>query len=70
MRLARDLPADFPAPIAVVLHMPADSPSMLAEILQRKGPLEAKTAETGERLAPGTIYVARPDHQLLIHRQW
>lgn len=68
IRLAQDLPPDFPAPIAVVLHVPPDSPSMLAEILRRKGRLPAKTAEAGEHFQPGTIYVAQPDHHLLVRR--
>ncbi len=69
MQLARDLPADFGAPIAVVLHLPPDSPSMLAGILHRQGQLQAKTAVDGERFATGTIYVAPPDHHLLIRDQ-
>ncbi len=67
MRLVRDLPRDFPAPVAVVLHVPPDSRSMLAEILQRKGHLRAKAAVDGEAFEAGTIYVAPPDHHLLIH---
>ena len=66
MRLVRDLPADFPAPIAVVLHIPADAPSMLADILRRKGPLQAQMAANGDPFEAGTIYVARPDHHLLV----
>lgn len=68
IRLVQDLPADFPAPIAVVLHIPSDSPSMLAEILRRKGKLQAKTAEGTAPFEAGTIYVARPDHHLLVSR--
>jgi len=48
MRLVRDLPADFPAPVCVVLHIPPDSPSLLAQILDREGTIPAKTAEDGE----------------------
>lgn len=68
IRLAQDLPPDFPAPIAVVLHVAPDSPSMLAEILGRKGRLPAKTAAAGEHFQPGTIYVAQPDRHLLVRR--
>ena len=32
MELVKALPADFPAPIFVVLHVPADSPSVLPQI--------------------------------------
>lgn len=39
---------------------------MLAEILGRKGKLKAKAAENGEPLEDGTIYVAVPNHHLLI----
>jgi two-component system, chemotaxis family, protein-glutamate methylesterase/glutaminase len=60
------MPARFPAPILVVLHVPADSPSMLALILARQGPLPVKEAEDGERLENGVIYVAVPDHHLLV----
>jgi len=67
MQLVRDLPGDFPAPIAVVLHVPPDSPSMLAAILARKGKLHAKTAVDGEEFAAGTIYVAAPNLHLVIN---
>ena len=68
MRLARDLPHDFPAPIFVVLHIPPDSPSMLAEILDRAGALRARNAEHGLPYEAGTIYVATPDRHLLVSR--
>jgi two-component system, chemotaxis family, protein-glutamate methylesterase/glutaminase len=60
------MPAGFPAPILVVLHVPAHSPSMLALILARQGPLIVKEAEDGEPLQNGVIYVAVPDHHLLV----
>lgn len=68
MRLVQDLPSDFPAPIAIVLHVPPDSPSLLADILGRKGRLKARTADAGVAFAPGTIYVARPDYHLIVRR--
>lgn len=66
MRLVQDLPEDFPAPIAVVLHVPPDARSMLPEILAGGGPLHAKRAESGERLERGKIYVAPPNRHLVI----
>jgi two-component system chemotaxis response regulator CheB len=62
-------PADFPAPILVVLHVPAYQPSALPEILSRSGPLRASHALDGEKLKRGQIYVAPPDHHLLLHGQ-
>jgi two-component system chemotaxis response regulator CheB len=68
MRLVRNLPAGFPAPVCVVLHVPPDSPSLLAQILNREGTLPAKTAVHGEEYQPGIVYVAPPDRHLLIAR--
>jgi two-component system chemotaxis response regulator CheB len=66
MRLASTLPADLPYPVLVVLHMPAGAPSVLARIVDRAGPLPAVPAEHGAHLEPGRVYVARPDHHLLV----
>jgi two-component system, chemotaxis family, protein-glutamate methylesterase/glutaminase len=59
-------PEDFPASIFVVLHVPPDSPSHLAEILNRAGPLLAASAKDEEKIVPSRIYVAPPDHHLII----
>jgi two-component system, chemotaxis family, protein-glutamate methylesterase/glutaminase len=60
------LPADFPAPLCVVLHTSPESPGVLGAILSRAGPLEATNAINGERLRSGHIYVAPPDFHLLV----
>ncbi len=57
-----NLPPDFPAPIAVVQHLDPHYPSMLALILNKRTPLVVKQAEAGEKLKPGTVYIAPPDH--------
>jgi two-component system, chemotaxis family, protein-glutamate methylesterase/glutaminase len=64
--LVARLPADFPAPIAVVLHTSPQSPGVLGEILSRAGALPATIARDRERLSPGHIYVAAPDCHLLV----
>jgi two-component system chemotaxis response regulator CheB len=64
--LVRSLPADFPAPICVVLHTSPQSPPVLNEILSRSGPLPATNAISRERLRPGHIYVAPPDFHLIV----
>ncbi|MEW5857055.1 MAG: chemotaxis protein CheB [Cyanobacteriota bacterium] len=60
------LPADFPAAIAIVQHLDPNHPSLLAEILDRRTSLAVKEAEVGEQMRPGTIYIAPPNHHLLI----
>src|SRR5215203_2630267 len=65
-RLAAGLPADFPAPVCVVLHTSAQSPGVLDGILNRAGKLPAHAVKGGERPQPGHIYVAPPDHHLVV----
>jgi two-component system, chemotaxis family, protein-glutamate methylesterase/glutaminase len=60
------LPADLPAPVFVVMHLPANHKSYLPDILSNTGPLPALHPEDKARIAAGSIYVAPPDHHLLI----
>lgn len=62
------LPKDFPAAIFVVLHIPSESPSNLPAILERGSKLPASNPMDGESIRPGHVYVAPPDHHLLIHK--
>ena len=66
--LVRQLPADFPGAIFVVLHVASESPSSLPAILKRNGPLHAVHATDREAIRPGRIYIAPPDYHLLVHR--
>jgi two-component system, chemotaxis family, protein-glutamate methylesterase/glutaminase len=64
--LVRGLPARFPAAIAIVNHLSPVSEGYLPEILSKEGPVRAKNAVDREPLLPGQIYVAPPDHHLLV----
>ena len=66
-KIVAALPAGFTGSLFVVVHMVPDSPGMLARILDGCGPLPATNAVRGERIRPGHIYVAPPDHHLLIN---
>jgi two-component system chemotaxis response regulator CheB len=66
--LARELPAGFPAAIFVVLHIPAHSPSMLPSILSRAGQLPAIQPTDGMAISHGRLYIAPPDHHMLLER--
>jgi two-component system chemotaxis response regulator CheB len=68
--LVRELDADVPAAIFVVVHIPPQATSVLPTILGRAGSLPAKHAADGERIGPGKIYVAPPDFHLLVERDY
>lgn len=61
-----ELPADFPAPIAIVQHRSTEPPNMLARVIGRHTLLKVKTAEEGETMRPGTVYLAPPDLHLQV----
>jgi two-component system chemotaxis response regulator CheB len=62
------LPENFPAAIFVVIHIPSESPSNLPAILERNSKLPASHPIDGEGIRAGHVYVAPPDHHLLIHK--
>lgn len=64
--LVSSLPADLDAAIFVVLHIPANLVSTLPEILSSKGPLKAVHPTDGDEIERGRIYVAPPDHHMLL----
>jgi two-component system, chemotaxis family, protein-glutamate methylesterase/glutaminase len=57
---------DFPAAIFVVWHMSPEVRGMLPLVLNRANTLKAAHAYDGEAIVSGRIYVAKPDHHLLI----
>jgi two-component system chemotaxis response regulator CheB len=57
---------DFGAPVLIVLHVSPRHRSLLPDILSAAGPVPAQHAQNGETLEPGRIYVAPPDHHLLV----
>ncbi len=64
--LVSQLPSNIPAAIFIVWHISPDYPSILPEILARASLLPVAHAIEREPLKPGRIYVAPPDHHLLV----
>jgi two-component system chemotaxis response regulator CheB len=65
-RLVMQFPRDLAATVFVVQHVVATAAGHLARILNRAGPLPATLAQDGASFEPAHIYVAPPDHHLLI----
>lgn len=59
---------DTPAALFIVWHMAAESLGLLPDLLSRLSPLPIANAQDAEPIQPGHIYVAPPDHHLLIER--
>ncbi len=64
--IARGLPGDIPAAILIVMHTSPEGPNLLPELLSRAGPVEVAKAVNGAPIEHGKIYVAPPDHHLLV----
>jgi two-component system chemotaxis response regulator CheB len=63
--LIAGLPRDLPAAVFVVLHL-GRVRSLLPHILQRSSRLPVAHAVHGDDVAPGRVYIAPPDHHLIL----
>lgn len=66
LQLVKTLPGDFPGSIFIVQHLAPYHKSELAPILNRAGSLKAVFPRDGDGIKKGHIYVAPPDHHLLV----
>lgn len=66
IELVKSLPESFTGYIFIVVHIPSHSPSHLPNILDSSSALTAVHPKDGEKLQRGTLYVAPPDHHLLL----
>ena len=60
------IPATFGIPILVVQHVSPAHASHLAELLNRRSALPVREARDGDRPLAGHVYVAPPNHHMLI----
>lgn len=64
--LLAQLPADLHAAICVTIHVPASATGEHVRLLGRAASLPVRRAEDGGALYRGSIYVAPPDHHLVL----
>jgi len=67
-RLLPQFPADFPVPIAIVLHMPVGYTRLFAEKLNELCRLDVREAAEGDCLRPGLVLLAPAGRHLLFQR--
>jgi two-component system, chemotaxis family, protein-glutamate methylesterase/glutaminase len=66
-KILLDLGTEFRATVLVVQHLDRTHRSLMAEILGRRISLPVKQAEDGELVESGAVYIAPPDHHLLVN---
>jgi two-component system chemotaxis response regulator CheB len=66
-QLVSQLQADFPIPVLVVQHISADATGKpLLNTLNKIGKLKCEHARNETKLQPGHLYLAPPDHHLMV----
>jgi two-component system chemotaxis response regulator CheB len=60
------LPATYPLPVLVVVHVPADRKTSLAELFAPRCQVGVKEAEDKEVIGAGMVYFAPADYHLLV----
>lgn len=65
--IARGLPADLPAAILIVMHCSPQGPYLLPNILGAAGPVVVAATVDGALIESGKIYIAPPDHHMLVN---
>jgi len=69
INLIQQLPADFPAPVLIVMHISPDATgNVLLDALNKNGKLKCIHAINGEPLKAGHVYLAPSDHHLLVEK--
>ncbi|CAN5129244.1 chemotaxis protein CheB [soil metagenome] len=60
------LPASYPFPVLVVVHVPADRGNLLVPLFAAKCQVRVKEAEDKEPITGGVVYFAPSDYHLLV----
>ncbi|CAN5206089.1 chemotaxis protein CheB [soil metagenome] len=60
------LPANYPLPVIVVVHVPPDRRNVLVPLFQAKCKVMVKEAEDKEPVVGGVVYFAPSDYHLLV----
>ena len=66
LQILPSLPAAYPLPILIVVHVPPDRSNALVPLFQGKCQVEVKEAEDKEPASPGVVYFAPSDYHLLV----
>ncbi|HWI57045.1 MAG TPA: chemotaxis protein CheB [Bacillota bacterium] len=65
-QLIGGLPAELPAAVLVVLHTAPNGPGLLPELIRKVSALPVRHGMDGEKILRKRVYVAPPDHHLMV----
>jgi two-component system chemotaxis response regulator CheB len=66
LRILPSLPASYPLPVLIVVHVPPDRSNALVPLFRDKCQVEVKEAEDKEPTLAGVVYFAPSDYHLLV----
>ena len=70
LTILKDMPAGYPMPLVVVLHLPDTHESRLAELFGYRLSVQVREARDKEPLAPGILYFAPSGYHLSIENDY
>ncbi len=66
LHILPSLPADYPLPVLIVVHVPPNRANALVTLFQDRCQVMVKEAEDKEFIGPGVVYFAPSDYHLLV----
>lgn len=70
LQLLSGLPAAYPLPVVVVVHLADDRGSLLSEVFSYRLALAVREAGDKEAIQPGTVYFAPSGYHLLVEKDF
>lgn len=66
LQILPPLPATYPLPVLIVVHVPPDRDNALVSLFQARCQIQVREAEDKEPVLPGVVYFAPSDYHLLV----
>ncbi|MES2976045.1 MAG: chemotaxis protein CheB [Pseudomonadota bacterium] len=70
LQLLSGLPAGYPLPVVVVVHLADDRGSLLSEVFSYRLALPVREAGDKDAIQPGTVYFAPSGYHLLVEKDF
>lgn len=68
LQILPSLPASYPLPVLIVVHVPPDRDNALVSLFQARCQIQVREAEDKEPILPGVVYFAPSDYHLLVEK--